>query len=148
MIKIKDVKSIDFFLDVLPPTKTYQQKKISCKYGKPIIYEPKELKETRRLFELYLNQYAPKEPFNNPISLSVQWNFPYKSNHKDGEYKYTRPDLDNLQKLLQDVMTTCGFWKDDSLICELQTSKVWNNKKMGIYIKIKELESTKGKNKQ
>ena len=28
----------------------------------------------------------------------------------------TKPDTDNLQKLLKDCMTKCGFWKDDAQV--------------------------------
>lgn len=130
---------MEFFVKVVPPTKTYQQKKITVRNGKPILYEPKELKEVRKLFEIFVGQYAPKEPYTKPIKLTVLWRFPITAKHKDGDYKYTRPDLDNLQKLLQDVMTSTGFWTDDSLICELNVSKIWSNSPVGIYIKIEEL---------
>lgn len=129
-----------FFINIIPPTKTYQQKKITIKNGKPILYEPKELKEVREMFKVYLNKYKPKKPYTNPVKLVVQWRFPPKANHKHGEYKYTRPDLDNLQKLLQDVMTDCGFWKDDSLICDLHLSKIWSDL-FGIAIEIEEIFS-------
>lgn len=135
------MENTSFFVSIIPPTKTYQQKKIAVRNGKPILYEPKEVKEVRKLFKIFVGQYAPKEPYDKPIKLTVQWRFPISSNHKEGEYKYTRPDLDNLQKLLQDVMTELGFWKDDSLICELNVSKVWSNKLIGIYIKIEKLYS-------
>ena len=32
----------------------------------------------------------------------------------DGEYRTTKPDTDNLQKLLKDCMTATGFWTDDA----------------------------------
>ena len=47
--------------------------------------------------------------------MVTKWCFP-KGKHSDGEYKATKPDTDNLQKMLKDVMTEVGFWKDDALV--------------------------------
>ena len=48
-------------------------------------------------------------------------------NHKDGEYKLTRPDTDNLQKLFKDCMTKVGFWKDDAIVCSEHIEKFYNS---------------------
>ena len=58
--------------------------------------------------------------------------------HKDGEYRITKPDTDNLQKMLKDCMTLVGFWKDDALVASEITEKFWAEKP-GIYIRIEEL---------
>ena len=59
--------------------------------------------------------------------------------HKDGEYRTQKPDTDNLQKLLKDCMTRCGFWKDDALVASETAEKLWAEAP-GIYIRIEELE--------
>ena len=41
--------------------------------------------------------------------------------------KITRPDTDNLNKLLKDVMTDMGFWKDDALICTELIMKLYSD---------------------
>ena len=46
--------------------------------------------------------------------MIVKWCFQTKGRHKDGEYRITKPDTDNLQKLLKDCMTSVGFWSDDA----------------------------------
>ena len=69
----------------------------------------------------------------------VSWNrTEQKKNHKDGEYRITKPDTDNLQKMLKDCMTLVGFWKDDALVASEITEKFWAEKP-GIYIRIEEL---------
>ena len=55
-----------------------------------------------------------------------------------GEYRITKPDTDNLNKLLKDCMTEVCFWKDDSLVASEIIEKFWADKP-GIYIKIEEL---------
>ena len=47
-----------------------------------------------------------------------------------------RPDLDNLEKNLFDVLTRLNFWTDDSLVTEKLTSKWWGPKP-GIDIEIR-----------
>lgn len=54
------------------------------------------------------------------------------------EYRITKPDTDNLQKMLKDCMTLVGFWKDDALVASEITEKFWAEKP-GIYIRIEEL---------
>ncbi len=57
---------------------------------------------------------------------------------RNGQYKHTKPDTDNLQKLLKDCMTELGFWKDDALVASELVQKFWGEK-TGIYINIEEL---------
>ena len=99
--------------------------------------------EQRTLFknmklEAYLSKYVPKEMFVSGVSLVTKWCFPLKGKHNDGDYRTTKPDTDNLQKLLKDVMTKLGFWKDDALVCSELVEKFWADIP-GIYIRIKEL---------
>lgn len=62
-----------------------------------------------------------------------------RTGHTNGEYKLTRPDTDNLQKLLKDCMTDMGFWTDDSLVCSEIVEKFWADTP-GIYVKIEVLD--------
>ena len=47
-----------------------------------------------------------------------------KAKKRWGQWKTSKPDCDNAVKLLQDVMTKMGFWKDDSQIARLMVKKV------------------------
>ena len=121
---------IAFFLNIepQPPTVTHQEKKFGgvTRKGTPIYYDPPDLKDARALFTSKLKKFAPKKPWNCPIQLCVLWRFrapESKCVGKDGAWKITKPDTDNLTKLLQDVMTECGFWKDDALVCRLVEEK-------------------------
>lgn len=125
-----------FFLDLVPPTTTHQQKKIANRNGKTVVYEPPRLKAARELLALHLKLHRPKEPFAGPVRLMVRWCFP-RGRHKEG-WKTTRPDTDNLQKLLKDCMTDAGFWKDDALVAAETVEKVWADRP-GIYIRVEGL---------
>ena len=128
----------EFFLDIQPPTVTHQEKKIGVRNGKPYTYEPEELKDARQKLTAHLAGRAPKEPYTRGVRLVVKWCFP-KGEHRNGEYRTTKPDTDNLQKLLKDVMTSVGFWTDDALVASENCEKFWANRP-GIYIRVDPLQ--------
>ncbi len=127
----------EFFLPIPPPRVTHQQKKVAVVHGRPRFYEPRRLQEARRTLMLALAPYRPKEPLMGPVALCVRWQFP-RGRHKDMEYKVTRPDTDNLQKLLKDCMTDTGFWLDDAQVVWEQVEKVWSAVP-GIYGTVREI---------
>jgi len=113
-------------------------KKTKIVNGKVIYYEDAELKAVRAKLEAHLSWHVPKQKYTGPVRLVVKWLFPITGKHTDGEYKTTKPDLDNSQKLLNDVMTFLGFWTDDSFVVSLVVEKFWSEKP-GIYVCIEEL---------
>ena len=127
----------EFFLPMIPPTVTAQEHKVMVRNGEPVFYDPPELKQARSKLEAHLLRHRPEISIECGIRLTVKWLFP-RGRHKDGEYRVTKPDTDNLQKLLKDCMTHCGFWKDDALVASEITEKFWAEVP-GIYIRIEEL---------
>ena len=79
----------------------------------------------------------PERPLEGPVRLVVKWCFP-RGRHGDGEYRAGKPDVDNLQKLLQDCMTAAGFWRDDAQVASLTAEKFWAEIP-GIYVCTEEL---------
>lgn len=117
-----------------PPTITAQEHEVAVgKNGKPFFYDPPELKDAKKKLTAHLMAHRPGEPFMGPVELVATWCFPWpKSRQKDfcilqkalpltsmpdHEWRMERPDTDNLDKLLKDCMTKCGFWKDDAQVC-------------------------------
>lgn len=98
---------------------------------------PPELKAAKEKLIGNLYKYRIMAPYRTGVRLITKWCFP-KNGHKDGEYRITKPDTDNLQKMLKDCMTLVGFWKDDALVASEITEKFWAEKP-GIYIRIEEL---------
>ena len=128
----------EFFMAMDPPTCTHQEKKVAVIKGKPVFYDPPEINAARLKLTEHLAKHKPKARYECGVRLMVKWCFP-KGRHRDGEYRITKPDTDNLQKLLKDCMTAAGFWKDDALVASEIVEKFWA-KIPGIYIKIEELE--------
>ena len=127
-----------FFLPMVPPTVTHQEQKVHVTKGKPVFYEPPELKAARTKLEAHLAKHKPDTPAAGPVRLMVKWCFPLSGKHQDGEWKVTKPDTDNLQKMLKDCMTRVGFWKDDAQVCCEIIEKFWA-KVPGIAIAIEEV---------
>lgn len=127
----------EFFMHIIPPTVTHQEKQVRVVKGKPVFYEPAELKDARAKLTANLARHVPEEPHIGALELLVKWCFP-KGSHRDGEYRTTKPDTDNLQKLLKDCMTATGFWKDDAQVAREIVEKFWSEIP-GIYIWIREM---------
>lgn len=119
-----------FKLDMLPPRTTSQQKgeRIVGKGKNAYIHHYQKAKVTAAQNEYIarLLPHRPPESIEGPIRLMVE--FRYKTNSKklDGKPKITRPDTDNMIKLLKDCMTKCGFWHDDSQVFDDRPIKRWS----------------------
>lgn len=130
---------MNFYLEMEPPTVTAQMHKVTVRHGKPAFYDTVQLKQARAQFLAALKPEAPAEPLEGPVALTVSWHFPTKS-HRDGAWRVTRPDTDNLEKLLKDCMTAAGFWNDDAQVCVENVSKRWSRIRPGIGITVEELK--------
>lgn len=128
---------IQFFLSMIPPTVTHQEKKVTVVKGKPKLYEPEELKTARVKLRDALALHRPETPIAGGVGLYVKWCFP-RGCHPDGSYRITKPDTDNLQKLLKDVMTELRFWEDDARVAFELVEKFWAEKP-GIFIHVETL---------
>lgn len=131
---------VHFFMNMKPPTKTQQEHKFAKrKDGSVYMYEDRDLKEARH--ELYKNlvHHAPEAPYSSAVRLVVKWCFPCKGKHSNGEYKTSKPDTDNLNKMLKDEMTKAGFWDDDALVVSEIIEKFWADIP-GIFVEIEEVD--------
>lgn len=137
--------NLAFKLKMIPPTATAQQKGERVVGGYIHHYKKKNVAAAEEILRDALLPYVPAEPITDrPIRLAVLWMFPYPKSakkHRPGcdRNKITRPDTDNLNKLLKDVMTDMGFWKDDALISMELIRKVYSDEP-GIVININTME--------
>ncbi len=131
---------VEFFLPMKKiPTVTHQQKQVRVVRGKPQFYEPEKLADARAKYEVLLARHVPSDKLQGPIRLTVKWLFPRIKKSRHGQYKTTKPDTDNLQKLLKDCMTSVGFWGDDAQVASEIVEKFWSDQ-VGIYIKVEVLD--------
>lgn len=127
----------EIFWPIEPPTVTHQEKCLRVVKGKPICYEPPALKSARQKFTALAAGSAPERPLEGAVRLVVKWCFP-RGTHRDGAYRITRPDTDNLQKLLKDCMTAAHWWRDDAQVASEVVEKFWADVP-GIYVRAEEI---------
>lgn len=128
-----------FFMHMIPPTSTGQMHKVRVVGGKPVFYDPPEVVEAKQKLMSALYRRKPEKPYKGAIRLTVKWCFPItNSKYHDGEYRTTKPDTDNLQKILKDCMTKLGYWEDDCQVASEIIEKFWADVP-GIFIRIEEL---------
>lgn len=97
------------------PTGTAQQKK----FGHGYVYESKNAREARKMYQEQLQKIAPDHPLTKAVSLEIEFEYVIKDKKKKGTLKTSRPDLDNVAKLFIDELMKAGFIVDDSQIVKL-----------------------------
>lgn len=131
--------TLEFFMAMDPPTATDQEHQVMMRNGKPVFYSPARVRAARLKLIGHLGQHVPDEKLCGPLELVTKWCFqPHNKMQHHGDYRISKPDTDNLQKMLKDCMTQCGFWEDDALVCREITEKFWSDVP-GIYIRVSEL---------
>lgn len=128
----------EFFMAMIPPTATAQEHKVAVRNGKPIFYDSPEVKAAKEKLIANLSKYSLNTPYREGVRLITKWLFPNDGKHKNGEYKISKPDTDNLQKMFKDCMTKLDFWTDDQLVASEICEKFWADIP-GIYVRIEEL---------
>lgn len=122
-------------LDIVPPTATAQQKGVFVHNGRAHFFTKQKVRDAEDFLAALLAPHAPAEPLRGGIYLQARWCFPYRKSERKSvtnagrEIAHTvRPDLDNLEKALLDVLTRLRFYEDDSQIFTKSTAKVWGPK--------------------
>lgn len=129
---------LEFFMPMMPPTVTHQEKKITKRGSKTIVYEPMELKDARSKLLAHLARHRPDKPYTGAVRLVTKWCFLPVGEHEHGEWKTTKPDTDNMIKLLKDCMAKEGFFINDAIVASEVTEKFWADPP-GIFVGIYEL---------
>lgn len=128
------------FLLMIPPTVTAQERKVKIVRGRPFFYKPENVKVAQAEIIRHLRPFKPQEPMDGAIELKVSWRFPKGKSHKANEWRITKPDTDNLEKMLKDCMTEVGFWIDDAQVVRETAEKSWvYEDECGILIEVNQL---------
>lgn len=134
---------LSFRIDCVPPTATAQRKGVFVTGGRPRFFTKRPVRQAENFLAALLSMHAPDVPFDVPVSLTVRWTFPFRKSERRSVVRAgrsvphtSRPDLDNIEKGLLDVLTRLNFWTDDSLVADKRTSKWWGPRP-GIDIEIR-----------
>ena len=131
------------FLPCVPPKATHQGSAMIMRRrdGTPFVGKASNsagAKAKKNLLNL-LCCHAPPKPFDGATSVTVDLVFPWrksepKKNKALGRIPMTtKPDLDNLAKLLLDALCEANFLTRDQLIYKLTMEKSWGDE-VGITI--------------
>jgi len=125
---------IAFHLPIVPPKATSQTKRLVMVGGKPRFFPKKEHAQAENDLLLLCRPFAPAEPLAGPLTLRVDFVFPWRKSEPKRRLALgrvpmdARPDCDNLVKLVADVLTRLGFYGDDGQVAALQVTKAWGDR--------------------
>lgn len=94
------------------------------------IYAAPEDEEATESAARVLRRVPGPFPIADPVEVRVRFVMPTrqgdlrKRSLVPAKWDPTRPDLDNLVKLLLDAATAAGWWKDDAIVVRLIAEKV------------------------
>jgi Holliday junction resolvase RusA-like endonuclease len=139
------VKTLEFRLDLNPPTTTHQAKQI-VRVGKfTKLADKPGLTSARSLYCALLSQYRPAEPVRTACRLTIAFTFPWRKSESkktmaNGTAAHTvRPDCSNLAKTFEDCLVQMGFIQDDALVTQLVVTKCFGSQP-GVMVRIEGLE--------
>lgn len=143
-----------------PPTVTSQEKGETIQYKfyrksgrlvsvpyihhfeKPTVAKARSFYTGRFLIEMKKNKLKPPR-FEGPCQAKITFGFKARRKKDIGKLKDTKPDCDNMNKLLQDVLADIGFFQvGDQQIGDLRVIKVWSDEPF-IEIEINEASEAK-----
>jgi Holliday junction resolvase RusA-like endonuclease len=122
---------IEFYHECVIPKTTAQQRRQNKKGG----YKGDNLKKATAFWQAVMELYKPEKPFTGAIKLTVTFNFPHLKGKSGVIPKLTRPDTDNLIKLVKDAMTKTGYWNDDSQVYS-ETIEKYHSEVPGIFVRV------------
>jgi Holliday junction resolvase RusA-like endonuclease len=132
---------INVFIPEIPKG-TAQQKGLQIVEGRPHYYTKPNVKAAKDIYASYLRAYRPAVPIDGAIALHVAFYYKPKTKREAGTPKKTRPDVDNLVKMIADILTDLRFWHDDAQVTEAHIYKNFAKtpEEAGVMIMIKPLE--------
>lgn len=139
--------SYHFFMALVPPTATQQEHQVRVvrdkRTGKhvPRFFPSPAWEAAEQTLRTYLEPHRPAEKLKRPraVVLDTTWCFPNDGGQADGEPHTDKPDTDNLEKGLKDIMTKLGWWDDDCQVFSSRTTKIYS-RIPGIRIDIEEVK--------
>lgn len=131
---------IEFFHEFTPPKTTNQQRRQSAAGG----YLHDAGRIAKATWQAVLEQYKPEKPLSGAVKavIILTWPHTLKSAKMRAGLpvpKTTRPDGDNLIKMIKDVMQKTGYFKDDAQIYS-ETIERWHGEIPGVSVTIEEIQ--------
>lgn len=137
---------IEFFVSCVPPKTTAQQVGIFKRGdGTMFIAKKGKAEQAKQTLIAVFTPYKPQRALSGPVRLSITLEWPWRASEskrtrQSGRIWHTsRPDADNLAKMIQDCLAKLCFIENDAVVSELTVRKFWGDRP-GITIQLAELE--------
>ena len=114
------------------PSSTPQQRKLGSRATHPT----QGLRYARAAWRALVEPYSPARPMAGAVALQVFLLYHTDDKGKAWKAKTTRPDGDNLLKVIKDAMTKAGYWKDDAQVFYELISRRWTDGESRVGIKV------------
>jgi crossover junction endodeoxyribonuclease RusA len=132
--------TITFAVHGLPKGQPRARARVAGKHAR--VYHPKNGPDANWRSDVYTAalSHRPPVPLDGPVALAMRFFLPRPKSHfgsgrNAGIVKssaptipITKPDLDNLVKLVMDVLTDLGYWRDDCQVTVLRASKGYSDR--------------------
>lgn len=128
------------------PRSTAQEKGTSIQGGKIHHYTKSSVRQMRQIYkeaiiaDLAKRGQLTRLHFTGPVMMSVTFYYHTAKKKDHLKFKQTKPDLDNMVKLLQDVLDELGFFEvGDQQVAVLYLKKKWTKDEPWIAINIDQI---------
>ena len=124
--------TIRFIINTAPTAQA--RPRHAVRSGFSVTYKSEQKKTNEQTLEALIAPYAPKEPFNNAVSINFTAYIPVPQSFSKKKKELARankifptkkPDIDNLCKQLLDTLTRLNFWLDDKQVVEISAKKMY-----------------------
>lgn len=140
MAEIKQDKRFFMKLEKIPSGTAQQRRFYYDKRQGVRTYPSESYRNAKKVLTSLLREHRPLEPYKGAVLLDVEYRYETKEKRKHDKFKTTKPDGDNLLKVLKDCMTQLGFYADDAQVCVEAISRYWVEPgKGGIRVHIAEI---------
>ena len=131
---------VDFHIPWLPrPKQSFRYTQTGRKYT------PADVKEDQRSLASLIEQHRPDKPLVGPLRFAMTIIYPWRKSESKRvralglRPKGTKPDTDNLQKQVCDVLERMGFFENDAQIAQSNVAKFWGDA-VGTRIAVNEID--------
>ena len=146
-LRIRQKTSVEKFLSANPTFSTTQACKMWMKQLFVSAGDSSDATKLKAMYVSYMKTIAPEEPMDGFLRLDVVVNYPFLKKHKKNEdYEYivknTKPDIDNVVKIISDSMEKAGLVKNDSRFARIYMEKRYSHRP-GVQFRISRMGSSK-----
>lgn len=134
------MSAVEFFAPMRIPSTTHNDLvPVPMAHGGARIVKSEALREAETHWESHLARFAPDMPLSGPLAADVRMCWKADARHPAGTPKCTKPDMDNVEKTLWDVLERLGFFEiGDQQVAFKQVAKLYDDVP-GLYMRIEEM---------